>query len=101
MALTLSSLKTRVYHWLVIVWRFVLEALTIHQSSGLQISWRDYCRRTTSKTSREIADQVARVGASLSAGANSDYTIVAASALTRFNEQILSCWLKLFAAFVP
>ena len=44
---------------------------------------------TTSKTSREIADQVARVGASISAGANSDYTIVAASALTRFNEQIL------------
>jgi zinc protease len=44
---------------------------------------------TESKTSREIADEVARMGASLSAGANSDYTIVAASALAPFNEQIL------------
>ncbi len=44
---------------------------------------------TTSRTSREIADQVARVGASISAGANSDYTIVAASALRQFSDQIL------------
>ena len=44
---------------------------------------------TESKTSREIADQVARMGASLSAGANSDYTIVGASALTQFNDPIL------------
>ena len=44
---------------------------------------------TNSKTSREIADQVARVGASLSAGSNSDYTIVAASALKQFSKQIL------------
>ena len=44
---------------------------------------------TESKTSREIADEVARIGASLSAGANSDYTIVAASALSSFNDQIL------------
>ncbi|HEV2835691.1 MAG TPA: pitrilysin family protein [Pyrinomonadaceae bacterium] len=44
---------------------------------------------TESKTSREIADQVARMGASLSAGANSDYTIVAASALAQFNDPIL------------
>jgi zinc protease len=44
---------------------------------------------TASKTSREIAEQVARIGASLSAGANSDYTIVAASALSQFNEHIL------------
>jgi zinc protease len=44
---------------------------------------------TDSRTSREIADQVARVGASLSAGANSDYTIVAASALKQFSDQIL------------
>jgi zinc protease len=44
---------------------------------------------TESKTSREIADEVARMGASLSAGANSDYTIVAASALAHFNDQIL------------
>ena len=44
---------------------------------------------TESKTSREIAEEVARIGASLSAGANSDYTIVAASALSQFNEEIL------------
>src|SRR6201991_1957153 len=44
---------------------------------------------TESKTSREIADEIAGIGASLSAGANSDYTIVGASALTSFNEQIL------------
>lgn len=44
---------------------------------------------TESKSSREIADEVARMGASLSAGATSDYTIVAASALSQFNDQIL------------
>jgi len=44
---------------------------------------------TESKTSREIADEVARMGANLSAGANSDYTIVAASALSQFNTEIL------------
>ena len=44
---------------------------------------------TESKTSREIAEEVARIGASLSAGANSDYTIVAASALAQFNDRIL------------
>ena len=44
---------------------------------------------TESKTSREIAEEVARMGASLSAGANSDYTIVAASALSQFNDRIL------------
>jgi zinc protease len=44
---------------------------------------------TRSKTSREIAEEVARIGASLSAGANSDYTIVAASALSQFNDRIL------------
>src|SRR5690242_3291221 len=44
---------------------------------------------TESRSSREIAEEVARMGASLSAGANSDYTIVAASALSNFNEQIL------------
>ena len=45
---------------------------------------------TTSKSSREIADEVARMGASLSAGATSDYTIVAASALSQYNDQILA-----------
>jgi zinc protease len=44
---------------------------------------------TESRTSREIAEEVARIGASLSAGANSDYTIVAASALAQFNDRIL------------
>jgi len=44
---------------------------------------------TTSRTSRQIADQVARVGASISAGATSDYTIVAASALTQFSDEVL------------
>src|SRR5687767_989025 len=44
---------------------------------------------TASKTSKEIADEVARMGASLSAGANSDSTIVAASALTHFNDPVL------------
>jgi zinc protease len=44
---------------------------------------------TESKTSRELADEVARIGASLSAGANSDYTIIAASALAQFNDLIM------------
>ena len=44
---------------------------------------------TQSKTSKEIADEVARMGASISAGASSDYTIVAASALAQFNDPIL------------
>jgi zinc protease len=44
---------------------------------------------TESKTSKEIAEEVARMGASLSAGANSDYTLVAGSALTQFNDPIL------------
>ena len=44
---------------------------------------------TASRTSREIADEVARMGASISAGANSDSMIVAASALAHFNDPIL------------
>jgi zinc protease len=44
---------------------------------------------TTSRTSKELADEFARMGASLSAGANSDYTIVAASALSVFNDPVL------------
>jgi predicted Zn-dependent peptidase len=44
---------------------------------------------TESRTSRQIADSVARMGASLSAGANSDYTIVAASALSHFSDDVL------------
>jgi len=45
---------------------------------------------TESKTSKQIADEVARMGASLSAGATSDYTIVAASTLSQFNEAVLA-----------
>jgi zinc protease len=44
---------------------------------------------TESKTSKEIADEVARMGASLSAGATSDYTIVGASALAQFSDPIM------------
>jgi len=44
---------------------------------------------TVSRTSRQIADQIARVGASLSAGATSDYTIVAASSLNQFSDEVL------------
>jgi zinc protease len=44
---------------------------------------------TESRTSKEIADEVARMGASLSAGASSDYTLVGASALSQFNDPIL------------
>ncbi|HLO00052.1 MAG TPA: pitrilysin family protein, partial [Pyrinomonadaceae bacterium] len=44
---------------------------------------------TESRTSREIADEVARLGATLQAGANSDYTTVAASALANFGDEIL------------
>lgn len=44
---------------------------------------------TTSRTSKEIAEEIARMGASLSAGANSDYTIVAASALSQFTDPVM------------
>ena len=44
---------------------------------------------TNSRTSKEIADRVARYGASLSAGANSDYSIIAASSLKQFSDHVL------------
>lgn len=44
---------------------------------------------TETRTSREIADEVARMGASLSAGANSDYTTLAASSLATFTDEVL------------
>jgi zinc protease len=43
---------------------------------------------TESRTSREIADEVARMGATLTAGASSDYTTIAGSALSRFSASI-------------
>ncbi len=44
---------------------------------------------TTTRASRQIADEVARLGATLSAGSNADYTTVAASALSTYADQIL------------
>jgi len=44
---------------------------------------------TASRTSLQIAEQVERLGATLSAGANSDYTTIAASALSAYDAQIL------------
>jgi zinc protease len=44
---------------------------------------------TETRTSREIADEVARLGATLQAGASSDYTTIAASSLATFSDEIL------------
>lgn len=44
---------------------------------------------TETRTSRRIADDVARIGATLGSGASSDNTTVAASALSQFNDEIL------------
>jgi len=44
---------------------------------------------TESRTSRQIADEAARMGATLTAGASSDYTTIAGSALAQFSEAIL------------
>jgi len=44
---------------------------------------------TESLSSREIAEETARMGATLSAGANSDYSTVAASSLNRFGDRVL------------
>jgi zinc protease len=44
---------------------------------------------TQTRTSRQIAEHVARFGATLSAGASSDYTTVAASSLSAFAEEVL------------
>ncbi|HEV2799048.1 MAG TPA: pitrilysin family protein [Pyrinomonadaceae bacterium] len=44
---------------------------------------------TETRTSRQIADDVARIGATLGAGASSDNTTVAASALSQFNDRVL------------
>ena len=45
---------------------------------------------TETRSSKQIADEVARIGASLSAGTSSDYTTVSASALSMYGDQILS-----------
>ena len=44
---------------------------------------------TESRTSLQIAEEVERLGATLSAGANSDYTTIAASSLSIYADQIL------------
>jgi len=44
---------------------------------------------TQTRTSRQIAEEVARFGATLSAGASSDYTTVAASSLSAYTEVVL------------
>ncbi len=44
---------------------------------------------TETRSSKEIADEIARMGATLGAGSNSDYTTVAASALAIYQEQML------------
>ncbi|HLM55577.1 MAG TPA: pitrilysin family protein [Pyrinomonadaceae bacterium] len=44
---------------------------------------------TETRASREIAEEVARYGATLTAGATSDYTTVAASSLAAYSDQIL------------
>jgi zinc protease len=44
---------------------------------------------TESRTSRQIAEEVARYGATLTAGAASDYTTIAASSLSSFSDEVL------------
>lgn len=44
---------------------------------------------TETRTSKQIADEVARLGATLGAGANADYTTVSASALSMYSKEIL------------
>jgi zinc protease len=44
---------------------------------------------TESRTSRQIAEEIEKVGATLVVGSNSDYTAVAASALSAFTNEVL------------
>src|SRR5256885_7490095 len=44
---------------------------------------------TEKRSSKQIADEVARLGATLTAGANTDYATVAASALGMYNDEIM------------
>lgn len=44
---------------------------------------------TARRSSKQIADEVARLGATLTAGANADYSTVAASALSMYSDEIL------------
>ena len=44
---------------------------------------------TESRTSRQVAEEVARYGATLTAGASSDYLTVAASSLSSYSDEVL------------
>ncbi|HVG39552.1 MAG TPA: pitrilysin family protein, partial [Pyrinomonadaceae bacterium] len=44
---------------------------------------------TESLTSRELADEVARLGATLAAGSSSDYSTIAASSLASYSDRVL------------
>lgn len=44
---------------------------------------------TDSRTSKQIADEIARIGATVGANATSDYTTVSASSLSKFSEEAL------------
>jgi zinc protease len=44
---------------------------------------------TKTRSSRQIADEVARLGATLQAGSNADYTTIAASSLSVYSDQVL------------
>ncbi|MBD0370617.1 MAG: insulinase family protein [Pyrinomonadaceae bacterium] len=44
---------------------------------------------TARRSSKQIADEVARLGATLTAGANADYSTVAASALSMYGNEVL------------
>src|SRR5579883_3185848 len=44
---------------------------------------------TETRTSRQIAEEVERLGATLNASASSDYTVVAASSLSHFAERVI------------
>src|SRR5215213_1730626 len=45
---------------------------------------------TETRSSKQLADEVARIGASLSAGTSSDYTTVSASSLSMYGDQVLN-----------
>lgn len=44
---------------------------------------------TQTRTSRQLAEELARIGASLSVASNADYTTIAASSLAQYNDQLL------------
>jgi zinc protease len=67
----------------------VSAALSIRRVAGSDGSARGFCPKEPNREAAARSRRSRAHGASLSAGANSDYTIVAASALSEFNDQIL------------